>query len=92
MEWYDGDYTATWRALENDEGKEWQPKGSVFLYNVQFREDRRLEESTEKHKKRKYKEFKKKNCQEKRHKRKEQIGEKFKTEAKKEAIIAKWRG
>ena len=53
----------TWRAREYDEGKEWQPKGSVFLYNFQFREDGRLEESTEKHMKMKYEEFKKENCQ-----------------------------
>ena len=42
--------------------------------------------------KRKYKEFKKENCQKKRDKRKEQVGKKFKTEGKKEAITTNWRG
>ena len=73
---YDGDYNATWRAREDDEGKEWQQEDSVFLYNFQFREDGRPEESTKRHMKRKYKEFKKENCQRKRDERKEPVGKK----------------
>ena len=69
IRWYDVDYTATWRARD-DEGKEWQPNDSVFLYNFQFRDNRILEESTENHMKKKYKEFKKENCQRKRDERK----------------------
>ena len=69
IRWYDVDYTATWRARD-DEGKEWKPKDSVFLYNFQFREDRILEQSTENHMQKKYKEFKEENCQRKRDERK----------------------